>query len=103
MPPALVGYTSGIPDGVVGVTVAGPRFCPKIEMISRGETDVALGGTGFAPVPVCTAVGRYEAALTTVVMPGCVGLVTVKVVVAGACDGLFGGARSEEHTSELQS
>src|SRR4051794_30180735 len=38
------------------------------------------------------AVGKYDAAFTTVVMFGWVGLVTRKGVVAGACDGLFGGA-----------
>ena len=70
----------------------GPRFCPKIEMISRGEIDVDPVGTGLAPVPVWIEVGRKLAAFTTVEIAGCVGLVTVNVVVAGACAGLFGGA-----------
>ena len=74
------------------VTLDGPRFCPKIEMIWRGDTDVADVGTGFAPVPVWTAVGRRLAAFTTVVIAGWVGLVTANSVVAGACEGLFGGA-----------
>ena len=74
------------------MTVAGPRFCPKMEMIARGETDVADTGTGFGPVPVWIALGKYEAAFTTVVMAGWDGLVTRKGVLAGACEGLLGGA-----------
>ena len=43
-------------------------------------------------VPVYTAVGAKLAEFTTEVMAGCVGSVTANVVVAGACEGLLGGA-----------
>ena len=88
------GYTGGVPDGVVAVTAAGPRFCPKIEMIPRGDTEVALRpAPDSRPVPVW--IGRRQVT-GRVHHGGDAGLGWAghveNGVVTGACDGLFGGA-----------
>src|SRR5215468_1824216 len=90
MPAPVLGNASGDPVGVVVVTSVGPKFWPKIEMISSGQTaevtPAAVSGLGL--VPVCVAAGVKLAALTTAEILGMFGSVTLKVVETGGWSGL---------------
>ena len=59
--PSIVMVLGGVAAGVAVLMAAGPRFCPKSEMIWRGATERNGFGaaTGFWPaVPVQTDVAR---------------------------------------------
>ena len=90
MPAPTFGNASGEPVGTVVVTSVGPRFWPKIEMISSGQTAVGTPAAvnGLTLVPVCVAAGWKLAALTTADMLGMFGSVTLRVVETGGWSGL---------------
>src|SRR5437879_10359451 len=90
MPAPTLGNARGEPVGAVVVTSAGPRFWPKMEMISSGQSAVGTPAAvnGLTLVPLCVAAGWKLAALTTAEMLGMFGSVTFKVVTTGGWSGL---------------